>query len=133
MVSAILAGGEDPERALANYMVSPLRWSQEKKEMQTIWTYLYTLTTINPELKSLNQQIRRGGRERIELLIFKILEKRKCRLSENYSVSDLALSIQSIITGYLTMIVTEDHDLERMQRLSFQNALDLIEKAFIKT
>ncbi len=132
MINAIEAGGEDPERALANYMVSPLRWTVRSPELQTIWLYFYTLIPINKDMKGLNSQIRKVGRERIQLLIYKILEERNCRLSPKYTVATLAYSIQSIITGYLTMQVTEDSNLEQMEKLSFQNALDLIDKAFIK-
>jgi AcrR family transcriptional regulator len=132
MLNAIEAGGEDPERTLANYMVSPLRWTVRSPQLQTVWLYFYTLIPINKEMKALNSQIRKIGRERIQLLIYKILEKRDCRLSPNYTVATLAYSIQCIITGYLTMQVTEDSNLEQMEKLSFQNALDLIDKAFIK-
>lgn len=100
----------DPHKTLLEYAKVPLTWAIQKPEFVPIWTFFYHLATYQKPFTSLNDEIRRGGRERIVLMIYKYQDQMGLRLNKKWTVESVAHAIQEQITGSLLIAITESSD-----------------------
>lgn len=120
-----------PRLALVAYIASPLQWSKSRPELQPLWLYFYHVCTTSSRFLQLNDEIRRTGRDRITLLIFRTLEREKKALRPPWTADSLAHALQTLSTGYLTMAVTENCDPATLRRELEWQLSSLLSAAFI--
>lgn len=123
-VEAIEGAGSDTKKALLEYSVAPLHWEQKRPGFSGLWTFFYHMASYQPMFKAMNDSIRRVGRERISLLLYKYQEEKRLKLKKGWSVDRLAYVIQAQITGGALMTVTETSDLKEATALC-QNAVEV--------
>src|SRR5690349_16643190 len=74
----------------------------------SIWLYFYYLASFNPRFRSLNDTIRKAGRERIASLLLHGAHEGAFRIpSEPAKLRKLCEQIQGLITGNTVMVATE--------------------------
>jgi len=129
-IQAIASRSDDPYLATLEYAEAPLRWAQTRPEYTSIWTFFYHMASYSDVFRGINNEIRKGGRDRITLLIYQIQESRKLNLRDGCTVSQLAYNVQSQITGTMVMAVTESIDLDEAAKLCREGVKVLIQGAF---
>ena len=112
-IKAIDDHPNDSHKALLDYSEAPLRWAHKKPELSPLWTFFYHMASYSPIFVELNTQLRRVGRDRISLLLYKIQEQKKLKLKKGLNTSELAYEVHAHITGTLVMAVTEKQDLRQ--------------------
>lgn len=132
-IRAVEAHPNNPKMALLEYSVATLRWNKEKPQYKPIWTFFYHMASYNEYFRSINDMIRKVGRDRISLLLFQIQESEHSSLAEGRTIADLAYVIQSHITGDLVMSSTESRDIDQAIELSLNGISDILSGAFIKS
>ena len=94
---------DDPVTMLREYIRGPLRWGAERPGSLSLWLYFYYMASWSKRLETLHSEIRKVGRDRISLMLFRGIEKGVFHIPEGKTVWDLAYFIQTQITGYLVM------------------------------
>lgn len=97
----------NPVETLKNYILAPFDWASKNPGFFSIWLYFYHLAATKDSFAQLDTAIRTGGRERISLLIYEGIEKRKFQIPAGSSVTEMAILIQGLITGNTIMAGTE--------------------------
>lgn len=105
-VAALEKYPHDPVKALKGYIRAPLEVAAKDSVFRSIWMYFYHLAASSPKFEEANQLIRVVGRERILGLVSLIHEKHGNK-KHQLSLTELAFSIQAIMTGFVIMAVTE--------------------------
>lgn len=105
-VAALEKYPHDPLKALKGYIRAPLEVAAKDPVFRSIWMYFYHLAASSPKFEEANQLIRVVGRERILGLVSLIFEKHGTK-KHQLSLTELAYSIQGIMTGFVIMAVTE--------------------------
>ncbi len=99
---------DDPLRWMKGYTRAPLLWAHEKPEFMHLWTYFYHLAGAQGPFRTLNNAIRKAGRERIAMAIYRGIEKSVFKPDPRVSVEALALDIQTIMSGFAILMTSED-------------------------
>ncbi len=117
----------DPKAWMREYLKAPLIWIQEKRELMFLWVYFYTLACRPGAFRDLNNQIRKGGRERITFMVFRGIESGVFKLPPGLTTDDAALEIQSWMSGAGIVFASEDGvDYQRVVRLLEQRVFNLL-------
>lgn len=106
-LSEIPNSKEDSIKIIKAYVRGPFLWAKKYPTYFGIWMYFYYLASYSERFKTLNSQVRMNGRERIELMIYKGIEKNQFKVSNQSKISDIALEIQTLISGYVILSATE--------------------------
>jgi AcrR family transcriptional regulator len=106
-LKAIEKNAGDPLKVLIAYTRVPFEWGQKYPGYNSLWAYFYYLATFHQTFIQLNKSIRETGRERISVILYKGMEKGVFKNPKNISVSQMALTIQGIITGNALLAGTE--------------------------
>ncbi|MBS1960629.1 MAG: TetR/AcrR family transcriptional regulator [Bdellovibrionales bacterium] len=101
---------ERPERWMAEYIKAPLTWIRDRPERMFLWVYFYTLAAKPGPgpFRSLNDQIRKVGRDRIRMKVFEGVERGVFHLPDGLTAAEAALEIQSWMTGSAIIFATEN-------------------------
>jgi AcrR family transcriptional regulator len=116
-IASIEKNASSPQKALKAFILSPFEWVADNPKLQPLWLYFYHLTVVNKRFRDINNDIRNTGRERIALLLYKIFEKAGRNPPKGWTTEKLAWAIQATMTGYITMVVTEDSSIETAKQL----------------
>ncbi len=100
-----------PAKWMREYVKGPLIWAKERPESLNIWLYFYYMSSRSKTFENLNTELRKGGRDRICLMIYRGVEQGVFKIPEGRTVLDLAYFIQSEITGHMLMFGCEKKDL----------------------
>jgi AcrR family transcriptional regulator len=106
-VRAIETGGSDPHQALEAYIGAPFRWAAANRDLYSLWMCFYYLASYAAPLEALSHEIREAGRDRIALLIYRGVEAGVFRLEGGAKVTELAWTLQAMITGGVIMAGSE--------------------------
>lgn len=91
---------------LAQYAESPFTWAQDYPNELSVMLLFYYLCTINEEYKSLNDQIRKSGIQRILLVL-----TQKCELKNDIQeLEAFASRLQNLISGSIIDAVTTNKE-----------------------
>jgi hypothetical protein len=116
----LLAGLErdwkSPIEAIYQMVDSYFGWAEKNRSLYSIWLYFYYLSSFRDEFRGLNDSIRETGRERISALIYRAIEEKRLSLGRGTQVADLALAVQTALTGGFVMAYTEDSS--RVRKIS---------------
>lgn len=97
-----------PLNALENYIRAYFQWSDKNRHMLSVWIYFYHVTCYDKRFSQVNKSVRDFGKDRISLILYKAIDSGEIKLKKNWKVEDLALTIQSMITGNCIMAITEE-------------------------
>lgn len=120
----------DIKQAFAEYIRAPILWRTRRPEYSLLWTFFYHLSSYQPMFLQINQGIRKMGRERITLLLYRYQENHKLRLKPSWKIDDLAYMIQIQITGAAIHSVTETKKAEELAALCESAVYALMDSAF---
>ncbi len=98
---------DNPLKALESYMNSTMNWVQNRPQYFSIWIYYYHTATVSEASAKTNFERRKVARERISLLLYKALEKNQFKLGAGSTVSELAMTLHSMLEGFCVVIGTE--------------------------
>jgi AcrR family transcriptional regulator len=129
-IEAIEKAKVDPDKTLQDYIRAPLHWQKNRPEYRLLWTFFYHLCTYQPAFRELNNSIRKIGKERIMLLLYKYQEALHLRLKKTWTMEQLALAIQTQMTGASVHAVTEKSDFDEVAKLCHLTINSLLESAF---
>jgi AcrR family transcriptional regulator len=116
--AAVEKNHQHPIKALHQYAIETLQLVVNKPKYFSLWMYFYHEATHRAEFAELNRLGRIAGRERISLLLYRMVENRQLELREGETIANMAYQIQAILTGYCVMVATEpDVDYKRAQAL----------------
>ncbi|MGE4133928.1 MAG: TetR/AcrR family transcriptional regulator [Bdellovibrionales bacterium] len=126
MIKEIEKHAHQPLKALFQFSVCSLDWLAANPKYQPFWLYFYHLCATSERFRAMNNEIRRTGRERIRFLILRVCEKSKITLKEPWDSDALAWSIQTWITGFMTMAASEQCDLRALKKLAAAQMEDIV-------
>lgn len=112
---------DDPIRMLREYLKGPLLWAKERPGSLSIWLYFYYMASFSDRFRKLHTEIRKTGRDRIALMIYRGIEKNVFKSVAFTDVESIAFFIQGQITGELVMYACEErskpveHFMERLE------------------
>lgn len=133
-LEAIEKNQKNPRKALEAYISAPFELAKTDREFCAVWTGYYHLVTIHKEIAMFNSAVQTNGRERITNMINSIVVAERLQFQKNKTASEIASSIQGIVTGYSFMAITHvDVHLAEWAKKAVQDATTLFQFATIKT
>ncbi len=110
---------DHPRLEMKEYIAAPLTWVRDFPAHMTLWLYFYYRATHMGPFRKMNDAIRKVGRERIRLMIYRGIENGDFRLASGVSAEEAAAEIQAILTGIAVVFATEsDFGFERALRMN---------------
>lgn len=106
-MKALMKNHKDPKEALCAYVRVPFQWAQKNPGMFSALMFFYYQSSFSKPFMDLNTQLRQTGRERISTLLYEGIAKGKYPRIKSTQVENLALEIQSLITGGTILSSTE--------------------------
>ena len=120
-----------PKKALEAYIRVPFELSQKDKGFRAVWSAFYHLAVIQDDFRDLNRTVRTVGRERITNLLTMTLASERRFPSKMSDLTQLAIAIQGIVTGFAFMAATQtDGDYKQMADLAVKMSFNLIDNSF---
>jgi AcrR family transcriptional regulator len=95
-------------QVLKAYCEVLFHWAKRNEEKLKLFVYFYYLASLDSKFTSLNNEIRKVGRERVETILAKGIAFGEFQKRSAAEVKALATFIQGIVTGNLIMAVSED-------------------------
>jgi hypothetical protein len=92
---------------MAEYVRAPFELARKNPAYLSIWLYFYYLCSFQKRFYQINEEIRRTGRERIAVMIYQGIEKGEFKLAPGVRVEATARTIQGLMTGSVTLYLTE--------------------------
>ena len=94
---------------LREYVYSYFEFQNREPELFSLWLYFYYLVGRDEESRKKNEQFRRAGRERVSLMLYRLLEEGALQTPTRggLSVPDIAEQIIGIISGNVLLAATE--------------------------
>ena len=127
MLARISKESTDPQAVLCASISSYFEWGKKFPGYGSLWMYFYYLTTYNKTFSNLNRLIRENGRSRIASIVYQGIEKGKFKIPQGWTVDEVALSLQSMITGHTITAFTEGTDNWRaFSEIAVKSGLQLV-------
>lgn len=96
-----------PLKLLLNYCESYVDWVAKYPGHSSVFLYFYYLTTVEASFLEMNRNIRVTGRDRISRWLYEGIEAREFKLPPGMKVSEVAWSLQAMISGVCLQAKTE--------------------------
>lgn len=129
-VESVDRNSGDPKKALSAYLRAPMTWAKRRPQYNALWTFFYHLSSYQPQFRELNNSIRKVGRERISLLLYRFQESNRVHLKEGWTMQRLSICVHMQITGAMIHTVTETCDPDEMADLCEASVMGILASAF---
>lgn len=120
-----IEAAKDGLEMLVNYAEAPFLWAEENPQQLSVMLLFYYLCTVDEKYKDLHNQIRSGGKERIQYILTNKLTK-KISPAE---AAPMAKMIQNLVSGSIMDVTTTGNKtLKEARQMVKEQVLKIISK-----